>query len=495
MQRIAYLLLLALMVIVGGALEGHASKRVALVIGNSAYESAPVLKNPRNDAEAISAVLQNLGFDVVKGYDLAHLDFARIVGQFRKKLKGADVGLFFYAGHGMQVNGFNYLVPVDAVLGDETSLDFEAVPLHIILKLMERSTKTNLVFLDACRDNPLSRNLARSMGTRSTAIGQGLARVESGLGTLIAFATQPGNVALDGGGKNSPFATGMLKHMETPGLDVALVMRRVREDVIKATSGSQVPWSNSSLTGSFMFNDKPLAKTPVTSGMNTLAIELAYWEAAKEAGTRQGYEVYLRKYPNGNFAPLVAMKLEALKGQLDSQKTRTEETQVAVNVDQDPPKTTSKRNVNPAAAAVEVASVETAPAAKMEVEQHLDAGELTVSIQQELGRLGCSPGTADGDWGRRTRNAMSRFNRYASLDLDIDKPSEAALPILRMKTGTVCPVPAKVITTKAKKVTPKKKVVTSTNKKSPAGSAKKKDLFGGETTRLDCERAITAECF
>ncbi len=250
MRRIAFLLLLALVLIVGGALEGHAAKRVALVIGNSDYESAPVLNNPKYDAEAISAVLTKLGFDVVKGIDLTHVDFARIVGQFRKKLKGADVGLFFYAGHGLQVNGSNYLAPVDAVLDDETSLDFETVPLRLILKLMERMTKTNLVFLDACRDNPLARNLARGMGTRSTAIGTGLARVESGLGTLITFATQPGNVALDGDGVNSPFATGMLKHMETPGLDVALVMRRVREDVIKATSGSQVPWSNSSLTGS-----------------------------------------------------------------------------------------------------------------------------------------------------------------------------------------------------------------------------------------------------
>jgi hypothetical protein len=138
--------------------------------------------------------------------------------------------------------------------------------------------------------------------------------VESGLGTLITFATQPGNVALDGDGKNSPFAAGMLKHMETPGLDVALVMRRVRSEVIKATSGSQVPWSNSSLTGSFMFKDKPKeeAKPVAAPAIDNTAIEFAYWQAAKDSGTRQGYAVYLRKYPKGNFAPLVAFKLEEL---------------------------------------------------------------------------------------------------------------------------------------------------------------------------------------
>ncbi len=326
MLRYAAYLLVFIFFLTGWETHASTTKRVALVIGNSAYEHAPVLKNPKNDAEAISAVLKRLGFDVVTGIDLAHLDFARIVSQFRKKLKGADVGLFFYAGHGLQVDGSNYFVPIDAVLDDETSLDFETVPLRLILKLMERSTKTNLVFLDACRDNPLARNLARSMGTRSTAIGTGLARVESGLGTLITFATQPGNVALDGDGVNSPFATGMLKHMETPGLDVALVMRRVREEVIKATSGSQVPWSNSSLTGSFKFKDrpkeepKPVVIAPPGPRFDRSAIDLALWQSAKDAGNRQGYEVYLRKFPEGTFAPMAQMKLDAF--------TRSEEAQI-----------------------------------------------------------------------------------------------------------------------------------------------------------------------
>ena len=243
--------------VAGNISQAVASKRVALVVGNSAYKSVPVLKNPKNDAEAISAVLRKLGFDVVTGINLTHLEFARTIGQFRKKLQGAEVGLFFYAGHGLQVYGKNYLAPVDAQLEYEDSLEFEAVTLKAILRLMEREAPTNIVFLDSCRDNPLARNLARGMGTRSTAIGRGLARVETGIGTMISFATQPGNVALDGEGKNSPFTAALLNHIETPGLDIANLMRAVRLEVLTLTQRQQVPWSNSSLTGSFIFNDKP----------------------------------------------------------------------------------------------------------------------------------------------------------------------------------------------------------------------------------------------
>lgn len=301
-----------------------AGKRVALVIGNSAYEHAAPLPNPKNDADAISKSLEDLGFEVIRGNDLDHRAFADTVSAFRKILQGADVGLFFYAGHGLQVNGQNYLAPTDARLEDETALGFEVVPLRIILKLMESKTKINLVFLDACRNNPLTRNLARSMGTRSTMIGQGLAREETGVGTFIAFATQPGNVALDGQGNNSPFAAGMLKHIKTPGLDVDLVMRRVREEVIKLTNGSQVPWTNSSLTGTFVLNDRPKEKTTDSAanserkdgqsprGVDPLAVELAFWQAAKDAGTRNAFQAYVAKYPKGNFAPLVAILLSEI---------------------------------------------------------------------------------------------------------------------------------------------------------------------------------------
>jgi uncharacterized caspase-like protein len=308
-------LLVFFSLVAGGLTPALAAKRVALVIGNSAYENAPVLGNPRNDAEGISAVLANLDFEVVTGLDLAHLEFARVVGQFRKKLKGAEVGLFFYAGHGLQVNGKNYLVPIDAKLEYEDSLEFEAVTLKAILRLMERETSTNIVFLDSCRNNPLARNLARGMGTRAVAVGQGMARVETGIGTMIAFATQPGNVALDGNNDNSPFSKALMSHMATPGLDIANLMRRVRLDVLNETEKKQVPWNHSSLTGSFFF--KPgAAGEPAPLGApasnSTWAIEVAYWNSVKNSPTPAAFDAYLKKYPKGTFAALAKIRIDTL---------------------------------------------------------------------------------------------------------------------------------------------------------------------------------------
>jgi uncharacterized caspase-like protein len=201
----------AVLSIVAGAPSAHAQKRVALVIGNSAYQGTPALTNPRNDATAMVTALKKRGFQLIEGFDLDKAAFDRKVRDFADALSGAKVGLFFYAGHGLQVGGQNYLVPVDAKLSTAAALDWEMVRLDLVQRTMERETKTNLVFLDACRDNPLARNLARAMGTRSAEIGRGFAPVESGVGTLISFSTQPGNVALDGSGRNSPFTGALAK--------------------------------------------------------------------------------------------------------------------------------------------------------------------------------------------------------------------------------------------------------------------------------------------
>lgn len=189
------------------------AKRLALVVGNSAYEHTPTLNNPRNDATDVAAVLKAFGFQVIEGFDLKKVVFEQKVRDFASALSDAEVGLFFYAGHGLQVSGRNYLVPVDAKLDDGASLDFEMIQLDLVHRTMERQTNTNILFLDACRDNPLSRNLARAMGTRSSEVGHGLAAVESGVGTLISFSTQPGNVAQDGTGRNSPFAGALVKDL------------------------------------------------------------------------------------------------------------------------------------------------------------------------------------------------------------------------------------------------------------------------------------------
>jgi uncharacterized caspase-like protein len=237
------------------------SPRAALVIGNSAYVHAAPLANPANDANAVADVLKNMGFDVILGLDLDKRALDGKVREFSRVLVGAEAGIFFYAGHGLQISGRNYLVPIDAQLQGERDIDFEAVSLDFVLKQMEleREGKTNIVFLDACRDNPLSRNLARSMGTRSANVGQGLAQVQAGVGTFVAYSTQPGNVALDGNDGNSPFTAALVRSIKAPGHNLTSVMIDVRKQVLVATGGRQVPWDHSALTGEFYFGSPPLS--------------------------------------------------------------------------------------------------------------------------------------------------------------------------------------------------------------------------------------------
>lgn len=242
-----------------------AEKRVALVIGNAAYRHATVLANPANDAADIAAAAEKLGFTVIKGLDLDKSGMDRTIRQFAGAAKGASVAMFFYAGHGLQVGGRNYLVPTDAELTSAEALDFEMVGLDVVQRIMEAATETNILFVDACRDNPLSRNLARAMGTRSAAIGHGLTAQEAGAGTLISFSTQPGNVALDGTGtRNSPYAAALVKHIATEGKDLPAVLVQVRREVMAATGKRQIPWEHSALTAEVMLAPQGSAKGSAT---------------------------------------------------------------------------------------------------------------------------------------------------------------------------------------------------------------------------------------
>jgi uncharacterized caspase-like protein len=243
------------------SLPAAAEKRVALVVGNSNYAQVGTLANPANDANDIASALKAAGFEVILGIDVDKREFDTKVRNFADLLEDADAAIFFYAGHGLQVAGRNFLLPVDARVQTERDLDFDAVNLDFVLKQMElgRADKTNIVFLDACRDNPFTRNLARSMGTRSASIGKGLAQVDTGVGTFIAYSTQPGNVALDGTGRNSPFTAALSKRVREPDRNLTSVMIEVRKDVLAATGGKQVPWDHSALTGEFYF--QPSAAT------------------------------------------------------------------------------------------------------------------------------------------------------------------------------------------------------------------------------------------
>ncbi len=260
MLRVAARIFLAVFLIAGAAHAALAEKRVALVIGNGAYTNAPPLTNPKNDAEDMAAALKALGFTVILGINLDKRDTDRKIRQFASELAGADAAVFHYSGHGLQVAGINYLVPVDAELATADALDFEAVRLDLVQRTMEREAKTNILLLDACRNNPLSRNLARALGTRSADIGQGFAATEAGLGTLIAFSTQPGNVALDGKGRNSPFSGPLAKAILSPGKDLFAILIDVRKEVLAVTGGKQVTWDHSALSAPFFF--QPQESTP-----------------------------------------------------------------------------------------------------------------------------------------------------------------------------------------------------------------------------------------
>lgn len=250
------------------AVPSAAAERVALVIGNAAYEHTTPLRNPENDARDMARVLAELGFEVIEGLNLGKDAFATKVREFSRAARGAEVTLLFYAGHGLQVDGENYLVPVDAKLLEEVDLSLEAFELALFMRQMR--SPTNLVFLDACRDNPLAGTLARSMGlSRSVGSTRGLSRTEGGRGTFIAYATQPGNVANDGEGRNSPFTAALLAHIATPGLSADALLAKVTDEVMKGTGEQQEPWRNSSLRKPFYFNSAPVPKTAMSAASAT----------------------------------------------------------------------------------------------------------------------------------------------------------------------------------------------------------------------------------
>ncbi len=236
----------------GPASAAMPGPRVALVIGNGAYVNAEQLRNPVNDANAVAGVLRQIGFDVVEGTDLNRLALEEKIREFLRRALKARVALLFYSGHGMQVDGKNYLIPIDAKLTEPSDLYFETVEIDKTLDTLADPSRTTIILLDACRDNPMARRfISRLPGaTRSATVPAGLAAYSAvGTGTLIAYATAPGQTALDGQGANSPFTTSLVKYLRMPGLEIRQLLTRVRADVAAATNNQQIPWDNSSLMG------------------------------------------------------------------------------------------------------------------------------------------------------------------------------------------------------------------------------------------------------
>lgn len=303
-----------------------AEQRNALVIGNSAYRKTSPLINPRNDAELVSRTLAGLGFNVTTILDADQPTMKRAMVEFGRVLRSSDtVGLFYYAGHGLQVGTRNYLVPVDASIADETEVGLATVALDELLATMERAdSRINIVVLDACRNNPFARGFRSASG--------GLAPVLAPRGTFVAYATAPGAVAADGEQGNSPYTSALAKALVTPGASLEQVFKRTRFDVLSSTKGQQVPWETTSITGEFYFKPgtagapppvstvpppRPAAPAPAPprqpAAVPPPPSEAEFWATVRDTQNPEALAAFLRQFPTGQYAELAKLKLVALQ--------------------------------------------------------------------------------------------------------------------------------------------------------------------------------------
>ena len=301
-----------------------ADKRVAFVVGNGAYKNVAQLPNPPIDAKAMAAVLRNVGFDVVEGTNLTRDTMTEKLLDFGKKAQGADVAVFFYAGHGIAISGTNYLLPIDADIKSEMDVKLgAAINIDLTLDQTMSDAKVKLVFLDACRDNPFAAKIKSNSATRSVSVQTGLAEMKSGEGTLIAFATGPGQTALDGQeGTNSPFTRALIAHITTPGVEIQQAMTEVRAQVNEETNKGQLPWGHTNLIGSVYLNPvaAPAAGTAASPALAAVApssgasdVELEFWRSVKESNKPEELNAYLSSYPNGQFKSLALARIAALE--------------------------------------------------------------------------------------------------------------------------------------------------------------------------------------
>ena len=304
------------------ALPAFAQSRVALVVGNGAYIGQPRLPTPPHDAEDMAAALEGLGFKVILGTDLNKASFDTKLHEFSRATTSADAALFFYSGHGMQIDGINYLVPVDAPTTKE-DLEFQTVTLDFVQKLLERA-KTKIIVLDACRNNPFAAALGENLGTRAVNANSGLAMTTApDLGYFIAFATQPGHVASDGAGRNSPFTSSLKLHMDTAGLSISDLMIVVRNEVVQATAGQQIPWDHSALASRFYFRDgaSPVAAVAEASRKSSEAAEA--WGWVRDTSNPEALQQFITIYGDSTLASQAKIKLASLKQSQAQSRTTT----------------------------------------------------------------------------------------------------------------------------------------------------------------------------
>jgi uncharacterized caspase-like protein len=399
-------LLLSVLVVFGLSGEAFAQKRVALLIGNSAYRYAGQLKNPVNDVALMEQTLRGAGFDDVEvALDLGQRDLRIALRRFEEKSSQSDVGVLYYSGHGIEVNGQNYVLPIDAKLASDGDIEDEAVPLDRVMKSVEGVKRLKLVILDACRDNPFIASMRRSSGTRS--VGVGLAKVEpSTTGTLIAYAAKAGTTAADGGGQNSPFTSALAKYVAQPGLDIRLALGKVRDDVLQATQNRQEPFVYGSLGGDLLSLVPPpqAATAPVpSSSADRCSAAALHWTEISKLNRLNFYQEHLALFPDCAFAGLARIKIDEL----------------------------SRSAALPAPAAD--------PAVDGAARAQRPPGDLPFKIQLELQRVGCLSGRPTREWDPRAKAAARSFIQYTAATLDTDVASDEMLKALNLSKSRVCP--------------------------------------------------------
>jgi uncharacterized caspase-like protein len=470
--------------------SAFAEKRVALVIGNSAYQNVPPLGNPVRDAAVVVKMFKDAQFDVVVSRnDLSALEMRRTLRDFADKSSNADMAVIYYAGHGMEVDGTNYLVPIDAKLERDTDVYDEAFALDRLLVAVEPARQLRLIILDACRDNPFLKMTKQANSSRS--IGRGLAKIEpSSPNTMVAFAAKAGSTALDGGGKNSPFAIALVDHLTTPGLDLRKAFGFVRDDVLKATNNRQEPFVYGSLGG----NDvalvplptppAPVAAAPASPPADSARTQArGDYELAEHVGTRAAWEAFINDYPAGFYTDLAKVQRDKAIAE-DARVAATQRAKAAadekVRLAAEGAKAAEQAKAaaaakvaddariaaekNKAAEDEKLAAAERAKSAALAKTAGDKPPELIASLaaqepaatdarsnaataidvprllQLELRRVGCNPGSVDGNWNGDAQKSLGRFNRNAGTKLDVKVASIDALDVVKSKQGRICPL-------------------------------------------------------
>ncbi|HMM92917.1 caspase family protein [Bradyrhizobium sp.] len=461
-----------------------AEKRVALVLGNSNYQNVAPLANPVNDSARIAATLKDAGFDVVDSRrDLAAGETRRALRDFADRARDADIAVVYYAGHGIEVDGANYLIPVDARLERDTDVYDEAFSLDRILIAIEPAKKLRLVILDACRDNPFARSMKRTVASR--AIGQGLAKVEpTSPNVLIAYSAKAGSTAADGDGQNSPFTSALSHHLTKPGLDVRRAFGFVRDEVLKTTNNRQEPFVYGSLGGEDVPlvpapRQAPVAAAPAAPAMSAQAEARRDYELALQIGNKSALNAFLAQYPDGFYASLAKLQLDKIAAE-DARVAATEKARLAeqerVRLVAEGAQRSQQAKAEAEAMAAEQARVAAEKAKQVAQEQAAAAEQkrvaaesaaadraptpapadkavnvaaltpapaqpdVTKSVQSELRRVGCLSGNADGNWNNASQRSLTQFNRYAGTRLDTRVASVDTLDTIKLKSSRVCPL-------------------------------------------------------